>query len=185
VLEAMIAAGQVSQEQALRAVKGIAGIADEAARAKSFAEELGLTFASAFEDAIVKGGSLRDLLRGLEQDILRIVTRTLVTEPLANWLGGLFKGSGSGSAGDILGALGKALGLPSFDVGTPFVPRDMVAVVHRGERIVPARENRAGAMPGRVYNISVQAPAEFSRRSASMFGAEVARQIAVADARHN
>lgn len=33
------------------------------------------------------------------------------------------------------------LGLPFFDVGTDYVPRDMLAVVHRGEQIVPAPYN--------------------------------------------
>lgn len=49
------------------------------------ASDLGMTFASAFEDAIVNASSLKDVLKGLEQDIIRIVTRKLVTEPLANW----------------------------------------------------------------------------------------------------
>lgn len=35
--------------------------------------------------------------------------------------------------------LGNAL--PSFDVGTNFVPYDMVANIHRGERIIPAADN--------------------------------------------
>ncbi len=38
----------------------------------------------------------------------------------------------------------KKLGfqLPSFDVGTEFVPYDMVAKIHRGERIVTAQDNQ-------------------------------------------
>ena len=38
----------------------------------------------------------------------------------------------------------KKLGfqLPSFDVGTEFVPYDMVAKVHQGERIVTAQDNQ-------------------------------------------
>ncbi len=52
------------------------------------ARELGMTFASAFEDAIVNGKSLSDIAKGLERDLLRIGTRTLVTEPLAGLPGG-------------------------------------------------------------------------------------------------
>jgi hypothetical protein len=32
--------------------------------------------------------------------------------------------------------------LPSFDVGTAYVPNDMVAKVHKGERILTAQENQ-------------------------------------------
>ena len=33
------------------------------------------------------------------------------------------------------------LEVPSFDVGTPYVPEDMLAMVHKGERITPAKYN--------------------------------------------
>jgi hypothetical protein len=35
-------------------------------------------------------------------------------------------------------------GFGSFAVGTPYVPRDMLALIHEGERIIPAAQNRAG-----------------------------------------
>jgi hypothetical protein len=35
--------------------------------------------------------------------------------------------------------------LPAFEQGTNYVPRDMVAQIHRGEAIVPARYNPANA----------------------------------------
>lgn len=68
---------------------------------KKIADELGFAFSSAFEDAIIKAESFKDVLTGLAQDIQRILVRELVTEPLAkaavdfvkgvNW-GGLFAG---------------------------------------------------------------------------------------------
>lgn len=39
---------------------------------------------------------------------------------------------------NFFGSIGK---LFSFQAGTPFVPRDMLAVIHRGEAIIPARQN--------------------------------------------
>lgn len=69
---------------------------EEAGKVSSLANDLGLSFSSAFEDAIVNGGKLSDVLRGLEQDILRIITRKLVTEPLGSALTGLLGGGGGG-----------------------------------------------------------------------------------------
>lgn len=74
---------------------------------KEVADELGMTFTSAFEDAILNGAKLSDVLKGLEQDILRIIMRKLITEPLANMVtgmlpsfdGGGFTGLGARSGG--------------------------------------------------------------------------------------
>lgn len=46
--------------------------------------ELGMTFSSAFEDAILKGKSFREVLEGIIQDLARIVLRQTVTAPLGN-----------------------------------------------------------------------------------------------------
>jgi hypothetical protein len=51
-----------------------------------------MTFSSAFEDAIVGGKKLSDVLKGLHQDIIRIAVRKSITEPLANMFTG-FMGS--------------------------------------------------------------------------------------------
>lgn len=73
---------------------------------RGIAEELGMTFISAFEDAIVGGNSLRDVLKGLAQDILRITTRKLVTEPLGNMFADALKGA-SGGSGGFLSSIGS------------------------------------------------------------------------------
>lgn len=84
-------------------------VQDSARQTTDVARELGLTFASAFEDAIVNGKSLGDILKGLERDLLRIGTRTLVTEPLAaaakGLLGDLFGTGGAGEGGSAAGGL--------------------------------------------------------------------------------
>lgn len=58
---------------------------EQAARSNDIARDLGLTFSSAFEDAIGGGKGLRDILQGIESDLLRLGTRQLVTRPLLEW----------------------------------------------------------------------------------------------------
>jgi hypothetical protein len=98
-----------------------------------FAKSLGLTFSSAFEDAIIKGLSFRDVLKGIEQDIARIILRKGVTEPMANWIGaglsGMFGGGAAASGG---GAPGMALGGP-VSAGMPYTVGE-----HGPELFVPS-----------------------------------------------
>lgn len=63
-------------------------------RVKDTGKELGLVFTSAFEDAIVSGNKFSDVLRGLAQDLLRLMVRRNMTEPLlaAFSAGGKFAG---------------------------------------------------------------------------------------------
>lgn len=82
-----------------KAIDKTAGLTDEQRRAQRFAEDLGMTFSSAAEDAIVKFEGVREVLRGLEQDLIRVFTRKLITEPFADWVGGIVKGGSSGGGG--------------------------------------------------------------------------------------
>jgi hypothetical protein len=61
-------------------------------------KDIGKELASAFDftDAITGARSLKDVLRGIEQQILSIVTREIVTKPLSNYLTKQFGGSDSG-----------------------------------------------------------------------------------------
>jgi len=63
-----------------------------------FANELGLTFSSAFEDAILGGKNFGDVLKGLEQDIARIILRKSITEPIGTGISDAIKGSGIGAS---------------------------------------------------------------------------------------
>lgn len=47
------------------------------------------------------------------------------------------------AAGTAFAAVAAFNALTSFDVGTNYVPRDMPAMVHKGERIIPAADNSA------------------------------------------
>lgn len=105
-LAAAFESGQISAEQFGEAATTYLGnLPEDIEKANEAASDLGMTFASAFEDAIVNASSLKDVLKGLEQDIIRIITRKLVTEPLANaatsWIStaiGAFAGGGAAFA---------------------------------------------------------------------------------------
>lgn len=48
------------------------------------AQDMGFAFASAFENAVIAGEKLSDVMRSLAQDILRVFLRLAVTNPLIN-----------------------------------------------------------------------------------------------------
>jgi hypothetical protein len=89
----------------------VGGTAAQTQRTNDFARDLGLTFTSAFEGAISGGKGLRDILKGIESDLLKLGTRKLVTEPLGNLLTSVIGGGGAGGgAGGILSSIVGAFG---------------------------------------------------------------------------
>lgn len=105
-LNELLAAGTINQQTFSRAVKQahdtLEDTGKETETTNDLVRDLGMTFTSAFEDAIVNGGKLSDVLRGLEQDLIRLVMRQLVMQPLldagTSFLGGLsFGGTGAPS----------------------------------------------------------------------------------------
>lgn len=62
----------------LRQIREAAELANQQAR------ELGQTFASAFEDAIIEGEKFRDVLAAMLKDLARIALRRGITEPFVN-----------------------------------------------------------------------------------------------------
>lgn len=77
---------------------------------RAFGMEFGNAIAQSFEDAIVSGNKLREVIRALAQDLLRMIFREQVTKPLAGGLGNFFA--------DLF--TGKAMGGPVAG-GTPYL----------------------------------------------------------------
>jgi hypothetical protein len=132
VLQRALASRDIDEKQYSEAViarfdltaAGLDVVVDKTDKARTAADEFGMSMASAFEDAIIGGKDFGDVLDGLAQDMLKMTIRKAVTDPMSSF---------------ISGAIGSFL--PKFAVGTDYVPRDMVAMIHKGEKIIPAAQN--------------------------------------------
>jgi hypothetical protein len=162
-------------------------------RTSTVAADLGLSFSSAFEDAIVGGNDLRSVLRGLEADLVRIVTRKLVTEPLAEaasgFLGSLFAssgGAGGGVGSSILGAITSAFS-GFFATGGFIAPGRWGIAGERGPE--PVFGGRTGATVQPAGGVTVVINQTFSggmdARTRSQVAADTARAVERAALRNN
>lgn len=99
-------------------------------------------------------------------------------------LGSLFGGGGSGySAADQAGLDSLIAGLASYDTGTDFVPEDMIAKIHKGERIVPAAQNKPGKLGGFSQTLNFAFTGKVDHRSQLQIAQETRRQTTTAAAR--
>ena len=155
--------GTISAQQYTDAVTGVLKLNADIKEQKSLVKELGLTFTSAFEDAIVAGKKFSDVLQGLAQDILRIVVRRNITEPLGQALTGsdLFSGIGdffSGLFGGARAAGGPVAAGSTYLVGEQgpelFVPSSSGSIVPN---------SMLGGGGGLVVNVQNNVPTRRSR----------------------
>lgn len=113
---------------------------------KQLAMEIGTSFSSAFESAILQAQSLGDALRSLAQDLLRLVLRQTVLQPLASGIAGFFQGlfTPTGSVFD-RGAYEVASSLPKRAAGGPVSPGSSYLVGENGPEVL-----RMGAGAGYI-----------------------------------
>jgi hypothetical protein len=92
-LDGLLAQGAISWETYSRAAQKANETFDESEKKTkevgNAARELGFTFSSAFEDAVVGGKKTREILQGILDDIARITLRKNVTEPFAEAVGNI------------------------------------------------------------------------------------------------
>lgn len=149
----------------------------EMSKQKDMAHDLGFTFASAAEDAIMKWESVGDVLRGLGQDVARIFLRSTITEPLGNSLAGAFKGMGGGS-----GLLSGLKDMFSFDGGgyTGMGSRSggldgkggFMAVLHPNETVTDHTKGGATGGVTIVQNINIDSRSDQGTIAAAMVQAK-------------
>lgn len=160
ILNTALKEGDITLQQYLTAVEQLRGKLDET---NDTAADVGRILSSSFEDAATSGEKFGDVLKALDRDLAKLLLRKAVTEPLDKAITRAMEGF---DFGKIFGG-GSSASIPSFDVGTDFVPRDTLAFVHKGERIVPAAENRSGNWQGSsvVINQSIHVDARADRAS--------------------
>ncbi len=138
----------------------LASVEDSATNTGRIVESAFTNAFSSMEDAMVqftRTGKLdfKSLADSIISDLLRIQVRQQLAgfTKLASTAIGSFFSSGSTvsdstqyslSSGNNLSSMGGGTGLklPSYDVGTDYVPQDMIAMIHKGEAIIPADQNR-------------------------------------------
>jgi len=180
------AQGLLNDREALAETNRLAEALRRAGKASEdsidLARSLGLTFASAFEAAIAGGRGFRDIIGSLEQDLLKLGTRKLITEPLFKSLQGLFGGAKDGGAkdgggfGDIFGSI---LGSISFGgtraLGGPVASGMAYLVGERGPELFMPRQSGQivpnGALGGGtvVFNISTPDVSSFRASQGQLY----------------
>ena len=87
----------------------------------------------------------KDLFNTVIQKMIELESKKLA-ESIFSSSGISGAAGGGGGGGGFMGAIGSFLGMiPSFDVGTNYVPNDGLAMIHKGEKIVPAKYNNDSA----------------------------------------
>lgn len=193
-IQSAVSMGIISVEQGDEYAKYLE---DAAKKTKETTDDITLFWKKAAEnmqDAMsdfffdVMQGNLSDLASSFKSTIDRMVANMLAARAATSLFGEEFTSGKSdvigGVAGNIFGSIGGFFGdlLPSFAVGTPYVPHDMVANIHKGERILTADENRkfsSGQMGGggNVYMTINTPDANSFRKSLPQTMAEAQRGL--------
>jgi hypothetical protein len=138
--EAMIAANQNLALQAYDAKEALDAQtrAQEKAKRESerFAQVLSDKLSGSLTDAVFGAENAGDAIRGMMDNIARAIFEKSIAQPFSDGIVNAVSGSG------IFNSIGGFFGnmIPSFDVGSYNIPQDTMAMVHKGEMIIPANQ---------------------------------------------
>lgn len=117
--------------------------------------------------------SFGDMVNSMLKDLARLALQKSIFDPLVTGITGSLGGEGG------IGGWFKSL-LPGFANGTEYVPKDMVANIHQGERVLTREENRnySQGMGGNVsVNVTVNSDGSSSVQSDASFGKQLGNAI--------
>lgn len=159
--------------------------AEAAARA---AERMGFAFQSAFEDAVLSGQKLSDVLRGLARDIAQIALRRAITEPIGNAVSGFMSkifAAGGGTfmtngptqltVGDNPGGAELVSVIPLSGVGTTRVSGSAVQMAGGGSLLAGAGRGREITV---VQNLNIATGVQGTVRAEIMAMLPMFRELA-------
>lgn len=149
---------KISADQFSEAAQTALGtLAEDAQAATDEMSEFAVQAARNIQDAMAEFlfDPFKDGVDGMLKNFGTVIQKMVANAVAADLAGRIFGKAGGGEGSGLLGAgLDWLSGLlPSYDVGTSYVPRDMVAMVHQGERIIPAAQNKGGG--GQNINVYV------------------------------
>lgn len=194
------------QEQQIRHQIILEEQKERAELARSINASLENTVAGFLDGSKSMKDAFKDFAQSVVSDIARMNARNLITSVFGGTsggpggIGGMISGILGGSIGGFFGGGGGVSqdglnvgqqydwGFPSFAVGSWSLPSDMIANVHKGEMIIPAREAESirsgGGLGGQTINMVVNTPDAASfRRNQGQIMADM--QAALNRARRN
>jgi len=138
----LLDAGAINNETFERGLKKAGDTFTEntqkASKLNDITKDLGFTFVSAFEDAIIEGKKFGEVIVSLAQDIERLLLRRLITERLANALDvGISSFFGGGQSTAITGGVGGQT-IQTQQFGTTWSPyASAKGNIFSGNRLIP------------------------------------------------
>ncbi len=150
---------------------------------EAFGHKIGDTFARAIEEGKSPAQAMANVLKEIEREIISAAVKFIVTKAAEAFAAafvsqaaipivGPAEGAAQGAAAEAT-ILGLLASLPSYDVGTPYVPFDQLAMVHRGERITTAADNQSGRGGGDPHLTVIATDARSFARAALDSGSEL------------